>query len=157
MPHKDKQRQRECRRRLYHSRIESERARQRRKYHEGSGQETHRKYYMANADIINARLRRKWATEKAWRQANPDKKLDSVLRSRYGITLAQYRAMVEEQKGVCAICNSFTPTKSHSRLCVDHDHSTGRIRGLLCNACNRGLGDFANSILRLRRATAYLE
>jgi len=57
----------------------------------------------------------------------------------YGITQAQYDEMLEKQNGKCAICNN--PDEVEDRkLAIDHCHTTGRIRGLLCGKCNRGLG-----------------
>lgn len=60
------------------------------------------------------------------------------LRRRYGISVEQYDAAVEAQNGVCAIC--YQPCRTTQRLCVDHDHQTGTVRGLLCRRCNAGLG-----------------
>lgn len=57
------------------------------------------------------------------------------------------------QKGECKICN----TTSTKPLSVDHCHSTGKIRGLLCNPCNMGIGQFKDSIVRLKNAISYLE
>lgn len=70
-----------------------------------------------------------------------------------GITKEKYTELLEGQKGVCSICKQ-TCTKS---LAVDHDHTTGKIRGLLCNSCNRGLGYLKDSIDILKAATSYLE
>lgn len=70
-----------------------------------------------------------------------------------GITKEEYLNLLEKQNGVCAICNQ-TCTKS---LAVDHDHTTSKIRGLLCNSCNRGLGYLKDSIAILKAATTYLE
>ncbi|GAH69631.1 unnamed protein product [marine sediment metagenome] len=59
---------------------------------------------------------------------------------KYGITLAEYDKMVEKQKGVCAICGlpeTYSVTMGYARrLCIDHDHKTGKVRGLLCLKCN---------------------
>jgi hypothetical protein len=65
-----------------------------------------------------------------------------------------------QQDGLCAICGSKEiPAKSgqQRRLSIDHDHETGRIRGLLCSKCNTGLGFFRDNIRFLRSAIRYLE
>ena len=75
---------------------------------------------------------------------------------RYGITLADYDEMLEEQGGGCAICGK-TPEDNGKRLGVDHDHNTGRVRGLLCDKCNSGLGMLRDDSTLLLRAVEYLE
>ena len=77
----------------------------------------------------------------------------AALLARYGITEAQYAMMVELQGGVCAICGR--PPKT-LRLAVEHDHQTGRVRGLACFRCNRDrIG--ANTVETARKVLAYLE
>lgn len=61
---------------------------------------------------------------------------DARLLKKYGITGSQYELRLLNQGGACAICRRFPKTK---RLCVDHDHKTGQVRGLLCYMCNRKL------------------
>jgi hypothetical protein len=61
-----------------------------------------------------------------------------ALKSKYGITLDDYARMFAAQNGRCAICN--TPPERGTNLHVDHDHKTGRVRGLLCSRCNLNLG-----------------
>lgn len=73
------------------------------------------------------------------------------LKRRYGITAAEYDAMVEAQGGLCLLCRERTPQH------VDHDHVTGEIRGVLCSCCNQGLGNFRDSVAALRAAVSYLE
>lgn len=79
--------------------------------------------------------------------------------SRYGLTVVAYDEMLEEHGGVCAICGE--PPKpdgvrAASRLHVDHDHETGKVRGLLCNHCNRGIGAFRDRPELLELAILYL-
>lgn len=74
--------------------------------------------------------------------------------AKFGLTPGQYAKMLEAQDGLCAICRQ--PPGTH-RLAVDHDHSTGQIRGLLCAPCNVALGGFHDDPARLRSAIAYLE
>ena len=66
-----------------------------------------------------------------------------------------YLQMLEEQQGCCAICRQKELSKK-TRLFVDHDHKTGKIRGLLCHKCNAGLGMFSDSIDFLLKASQYL-
>lgn len=81
----------------------------------------------------------------------------SKLKTKYGITPEQYDEMLKAQDGCCAICRSPTPGIRGQSFCVDHDHTTGRIRGLLCGKCNRALGFFGDSINILTEAIQYLK
>lgn len=76
----------------------------------------------------------------------------SNLRTRYSLSLAEYEKMVVDQNGLCAICLG-EPKKQ--RLAVDHDHTDGRVRGLLCATCNSLLGRYENPTWRTR-AEEYL-
>lgn len=82
------------------------------------------------------------------------------LKSLYGITLEQYRALEIQQQGECRICGNpeteVTNGKSQ-RLSVDHDHVTGMVRGLICRNCNRGMGTLNDDPVYLRRCAEYLE
>jgi hypothetical protein len=74
----------------------------------------------------------------------------------YGITLEDYNKMFGEQNGCCAICGKHQQDLKAS-LHVDHNHTTGAVRGLLCHHCNVGLGHFEDNITLLSNAIAYLE
>lgn len=74
---------------------------------------------------------------------------------RFGLTEDDYDDLLESQGGVCRICGS-EPTESRS-LAVDHDHADGTIRGLLCFACNVGIGHLRDSPHLLRLAADYIE
>lgn len=78
-----------------------------------------------------------------------------MLRKKYGITLEDYQNLFEAQDGVCALCGN--SCGSGRLLAVDHDHTTGKIRGLLCMAHNTGLGKFGDSSALLRKAADYLD
>lgn len=74
----------------------------------------------------------------------------------YGITLKEYERLYVMQNGMCAICHHPEPVKGRLFLAVDHNHRTGRVRGLLCSRCNMALGSFGDSIENLSSAIRYL-
>lgn len=74
---------------------------------------------------------------------------------RFKITIEEYLQMLNEQNEVCAICNE--PCALGRRLAVDHDHKTGRVRGLLCSRCNTSIGKFNDDVSLLKSAIKYLE
>lgn len=73
----------------------------------------------------------------------------------HGMTVEEYRVIWQRQKGLCGICNK-TETEAGRRLAVDHCHKTGRVRGLLCGNCNRGIGNLQENIITLQSAINYL-
>jgi hypothetical protein len=77
-----------------------------------------------------------------------------VLRRRYGISPEEYNQLFEAQGGVCAICHR--PCRSGRALAVDHDHHTGKVRGLLCVCCNQAIGAFGDDPEVMSRALRYL-
>jgi hypothetical protein len=78
---------------------------------------------------------------------------------KYGLSVEQYNEMVVNQKGLCKICetNESHRTSTRYNLFVDHDHITGKVRGLLCHHCNVGLGHFEDKKELLERAIRYLD
>lgn len=78
----------------------------------------------------------------------------SQYKLQYGITLDDYDKMFELQTGRCKICNRTQPNK---RLAVDHDHKTNKVRGLLCDSCNRAIGLLGDSEEVLLSAIKYLK
>jgi len=78
----------------------------------------------------------------------------SSLKGKYGITENQYNTMLERQHYGCRICGE--QCSSGRRLAVDHCHSTGQVRGLLCGNCNRAIGLFDDDVNRLNLAAQYL-
>jgi hypothetical protein len=85
----------------------------------------------------------------------------TMLKKQYGLTLEDYNSLLSGQEGVCAICGRTETQRSNSRgtidhLRVDHCHTTGRVRGLLCSQCNFGLGNFRDKLGLLISATSYL-
>lgn len=70
----------------------------------------------------------------------------------YSISLEDYNKMLEKQNGVCAICGK----KPKERLAVDHNHITGKVRGLLCIKCNLGISKFDDNIPTMEKAIKYI-
>ena len=103
-----------------------------------------RAYRAGRKQVDNARRRRRWATDPDYREKQRAR--------RYGLSLQEYRTILARQGNACAICK-----KSDQPLCIDHCHSTGKVRGFLCDNCNRGLGCYEDDSTRTRAATAYLE
>jgi Recombination endonuclease VII len=100
--------------------------------------EANRRYRLKNEERVKSNARR------------------SRLLRKYGITFEQYEALQEKQGHVCAICGM--PEQVYeSLLSVDHDHDSGKVRGLLCRACNLGLGSFKDDPMRLTSAVNYLK
>ncbi len=81
---------------------------------------------------------------------------DYNLQRNYGITLDDYQRMLADQDGVCAICDQFVTNKHAPCLLVDHDHRTGKIRGLLCAVCNTRLAIIEDEEF-VKRARQYLK
>lgn len=79
-----------------------------------------------------------------------------ALKQRYGLTFEAYMDIVYAQEGRCAICKC-TPFELKQDMCVDHCHSTGKVRGVLCVRCNFGIGYFKDSPTHLQEAIRYLE
>jgi hypothetical protein len=92
----------------------------------------------------------KWLREKPeeWAKA----RRDASIKHKYGVTAAQFDAMLLVQQGLCAICG-----EEMDNPYVDHCHSTNEVRGLLCNYCNTGLGMFKDNTDNLLSAIKYLE
>ncbi len=125
-----------------------------------------RQRHSVNGLCHSCHNRHRWQTEPTYRA----KKLESArlwranrigkphwnrirkLRAKYGITLADYDAMYVAQSGKCAICTDW-----HAKLHIDHDHITNRVRQLLCQLCNRGIGHFKEDPARLLAAADYVK
>lgn len=86
-------------------------------------------------------------------ETEQDRKLRMKV-SRYGLTVAQYNAMLVASKGNCQLCGKPLPK---TRINIDHDHKTNKVRGLLCVRCNSGIGFFFDDPAYMRQAIAYIE
>ena len=100
--------------------------------------------------------------KRAWHQRRkqlPDfksLKRNNTLRSNYGITQSDYDALLTQQGGCCAICKSTSSGGRWSTFHVDHDHVTGKVRGLLCHHCNVTLGRMGDNLEGVMKFVAYL-
>jgi hypothetical protein len=90
--------------------------------------------------------------EKKWREANGHKIYSASIKRKYGLSCQEYNLMSNKQDGLCLICLN----GPKGMLCVDHDHKTGKVRGLLCRSCNLMLGYAKDDAFRLSRAVDYL-
>lgn len=100
------------------------------------------------------------AYHKARNAAFPSLCRESSLKKNFGITLAEYGEILVAQGGVCAICAQPETETRHGKvkaLAVDHCHTTGENRGLLCAACNQAIGKFKDDRNRLLAAVRYLD
>ena len=79
------------------------------------------------------------------------------LKRNYGLTFEEFESMLSDQDNCCAICNGSKSYGRHKRFSVDHDDSTGKIRGLLCHRCNTALGLVEDNIHTLKSMIEYLE
>lgn len=75
------------------------------------------------------------------------------LKWNYGLTEKDYKILLESQKGLCGICRMIPGRK---KLSIDHNHGTGKVRGLLCNNCNAGIGFLKDDSSLLKRASNYI-
>lgn len=92
-------------------------------------------------------------TKRSARYKLPNK--DIYLQRQYGINLKMYNQMLTNQEECCGICKCHR-NELRTDLHVDHDHETGKVRGLLCRDCNTGLGFFKDSLIGLEMAIQYL-
>lgn len=113
---------------------------------------THRHY------ITNKEKRKE--QQKAYAILHPQRMRDAFLRWRckkWGISVSQYCALEQAQNNKCAICKQPQSGIGKQRLCIDHNHTTGKVRGLLCDPCNKMLGHIKDSVETLSNALEYLK
>jgi hypothetical protein len=115
------------------------------------------KWYWRNREAALSRMRE-------YRIRNPDKRTPKDLslqrvRRVYGINADEYTAMLADQDGKCAICGEVVEVggRGANGAAIDHDHTDGRVRGILCSHCNSAIGFMQDNPGRLRMAAAYLE
>jgi hypothetical protein len=102
------------------------------------------------------------AQQRDYRRRNPvtaEQNRRADLRKYYGpdFTIEKWNEMFAAQGSRCAVCQSPEPGRKSGHWCTDHDHKTGRVRGILCSGCNTALGHAKDDPLRLRLLAEYLE
>jgi NMD protein affecting ribosome stability and mRNA decay len=121
-----------------------------------------KEWYEKNKELTKERAKnwveenpekRKAAANK-YAKNNPERLRNNALKSQYGITLEEFNRMKSDQQNRCGICGSEFKNTKHTHL--DHCHTTGKIRAILCGSCNKGLGHFKDSVLNLLSAARYL-
>lgn len=114
-----------------------------------------REYRSKNLDVCRKRERETYALAK---EKNPTLLREKRLR-RYGISLQEYQEILKKQGGACAACGAKPRSKRAARknLCVDHDHISSKVRGLLCSMCNQALGILNDDPVLLRKLADYLD
>lgn len=121
--------------------------------------ERNARYYLEHKEQERVR-------NKAYRTANKNRltrtKWEQRLRYKYGIDVSLFNEILKSQGGRCAICGekAWMPGEGKRRkqtFVVDHDHATGKIRGILCGNCNTALGQFKDSVAVLESAIKYLK
>ncbi len=99
---------------------------------------------------------RQIASSARWRATHQDAQVNSHLKRKFGITLDDYNKMLKEQGGVCAVCGGPPSGRWKHRFHVDHDHVTGKVRGLVCFHCNAMMGNAHDGPAILEAGAAYL-
>lgn len=122
------------------------------KHKSAEWREKHPDYYQTTERRAAARE----ATRKSALAKGSRHRYDRALRYKFGFGVDKYDEMLLAQKGQCAICQSADPGENREFFCVDHDHTTNRVRGLLCQGCNKALGLLKDDPNRLRAAMEYL-
>lgn len=93
------------------------------------------------------------AAQARWREKNPTYQAKKKLK-RYGLTQETFDALFDSQGRICAICKDFNPGPKGWQ--IDHDHVTGKVRGILCIHCNLALGHMKDRVDLLTEAASYL-
>jgi len=122
-----------------------------------------RRYVAANRRELNEKARREYAENPEFERADarrkygkaPERAWEAHIRARYGMSKERYERLLWEQGYACAICGR-PEADLTVRMAIDHDHDTGKVRGILCHMCNTAIGKFKDSPELLEKAAAYI-
>ncbi len=92
-----------------------------------------------------------------YHEANKEKRRFDRYRTKYGVEREHYELMHNRAEGRCELCGTAEEDLPKKQLCIDHNHETNEVRGLLCVNCNAGLGGLGDSVERLEKAITYLK
>jgi Recombination endonuclease VII len=109
-------------------------------------------FYWRHCDELNARRREKRSSDAEFRERLLERQNERRHALVYGLSKEDYRRLLAAQNGLCAVCDE----KPERRLCVDHCHATGEVRGLLCGNCNTAIGLLADDPERMLAAARYV-
>ena len=125
-----------------------------------------KEYYEKNRERINQRSYQWFENNKSrhnlnaqkWRKKNPVKTKASILKNQYGITMLQFEDLLKQQDHKCGVCKK-PQSEMKKAFSVDHCHTTGKVRGLLCNNCNVAIGllKVDSGIDNLQNAIKYVQ
>lgn len=110
-------------------------------------------YRKKEPEKAKASVRACWETN---RKAYYNSHNDNMLMKKYNLTRDQYNKLLDDTNGVCPICLSEFGDKAYTKPVVDHCHTTGKTRGIICRQCNIGLGAFKDNPISLEQAIKYL-
>jgi len=152
MPYKDPQASAEYARQYRAANLEKRRESQKRYW-----QKNKTKCVAANAEYKSKNQERVKELSRLWWIANKDR----LIAGKYGLTVEAYQQMLEATEGRCPICDvelvfEGSNRRCESRACVDHDHKTGKVRGIVCSRCNLLLGKANDDVSILTKAAQYL-
>lgn len=121
--------------------------------------EKQRMYWNGLPEDIREKRKNSSEYQKEWVKKNSEKVKESAraqhLKRKFKMTVEEYDSILESQNGVCKICGNVCAT--NKALAVDHDHRTGKIRGLLCKNCNTALGLFKDDEELMLKAINYIK
>jgi len=126
-----------------------------------------KRYAKSMCTVCDREKKREWRAENPEKVKKQNKKSNSKrtteqhrksdLRKKYGMTLEDFETMIAKQGHLCAICSTDLSELNTKNVHIDHCHTNGHVRGILCRKCNVGLGFFMDNKENLRSAIEYLE
>jgi hypothetical protein len=114
-----------------------------------------RQYYNERKDDPEYRQKERERDKKRWAALTKEQRLDKTYRTNYGLSYKEVVALYEKQNGRCAACDTDVELGPANGV-VDHCHTSGQVREILCSSCNSALGFVHEDIVKLEKLIAYL-